>query len=81
MVTLAGHREVVSGVCWSDTAEVITCSWDHTIVLWDLELAGQKQTLAGSKALTSVAYSPLNNSLITGSCDRHVRLWDPRSKC
>lgn len=80
MVTLSGHREAVSGVCWSDVAEVITSSWDHSLILWDLELAGQKATLAGNKAFTCLSYSPLNSSIITGSCDRHVRLWDPRCK-
>jgi len=80
MVTLSGHREAVTGSCWSDTAESITASMDRSIIVWDLELAGQKNVLTCSKAFTSLAYSPLNHMLISGSADRHVRLWDPRSK-
>lgn len=80
MVTLSGHRESVHGVCWTDTAEVITASFDRSIIVWDLELAGQKNTLTGAKAFMALAYSPLNRMLISGSSDRHVRLWDPRSK-
>jgi len=80
MVTLAGHRESIHGSCWTDTSEVITASFDRSIIIWDLELAGQKNTLTGAKAFTALAYSQLNRTLISGSTDRHVRLWDPRSK-
>jgi WD40 repeat protein len=42
MVTLSGHRDAIAGTCWSPTSEkeVITVSWDHSIIIWDLELAG-----------------------------------------
>lgn len=42
MVTLSGHRDAIVGTCWSPNSEkeVITVSWDHSIIVWDLELAG-----------------------------------------
>uniref|UniRef100_A0A914WDY1 Ribosome biogenesis protein WDR12 homolog n=1 Tax=Plectus sambesii TaxID=2011161 RepID=A0A914WDY1_9BILA len=82
MVTLSGHRDAVVGVCWSPTSakEVITASWDHSIIVWDLELAGQQSSLVGTKSFTSVSVSPISGNLLTGSVDQHVRLWDPRSK-
>jgi len=43
MVTLAGHREAVTGLCWTDTTEVTAASFDRSIIVWDLELAGQKK--------------------------------------
>ncbi|VDO92139.1 unnamed protein product [Soboliphyme baturini] len=80
MVTLSSHREAITGICWSGRNEVITASWDHRIFIWDLEMAGVKDSLAGTKAFTSIDYSDLSNLLISSSADKYVRLWDPRSK-
>ena len=56
-----------------------TSSWDHTIKTWDLEQAKEISSLQGSKVFLDMDYSPLNRQIVTGSSDRHVRLWDPRS--
>uniref|UniRef100_A0A1I7VXW7 Ribosome biogenesis protein WDR12 homolog n=1 Tax=Loa loa TaxID=7209 RepID=A0A1I7VXW7_LOALO len=81
MVTLCGHKDAVVGAVWSSNSakEVLTASWDHTISIWDLELAGQISTLAAKKAFTSISMCSSSSMLITGSVDPIVRLWDPRS--
>ncbi|CAG4955987.1 unnamed protein product [Colias eurytheme] len=79
LATLKGHREAVSGIKWIDFNTVVSSGWDHLIKIWDCELGGIKQDIAGNKAFFDLDWSPLNNSIITASADRHVRLYDPRS--
>lgn len=44
---MKGHREAVSGVQWMDFNTVISSGWDHLLKLWDCELGGIKQEIAG----------------------------------
>lgn len=76
---MKGHKEAVSGVVWSDKSELITCSWDHTLKIWDSELGGIKHEIPGNKSFFDLDYSPLSRVVITASADRHIRLYDPRT--
>lgn len=77
--TMKGHKEAISGIVWSDKAEIITSSWDHTIKIWDSELSGIKHEILGNKSFFDIDHSPLSRTIITASADKHIRLYDPRS--
>lgn len=85
LLTLSGHTEAITGVAWmtdkkstSAAPELVTCSMDNTLRVWDIEVNSVKQTIVGSKAFLSVSYSSERNDILTSSADRHIRLWDPR---
>ena len=79
LTTLGGHKEGVSGVAWlgSDT-RLATCSWDHTIKLWDRSVGGMEGELVGDRAFFGLSYSPLNGTILTASSDSAVRMYDAR---
>lgn len=41
MVTLESHQDAIVGAKWNslDTSKAATVSWDHKMILWDLENA------------------------------------------
>jgi WD40 repeat protein len=80
LISFQGHKEAVSAVQWSEDGEMISSSWDHTIKVWDAELGGIKSEIIGNKSFFDLHWSTLNRLVITASADRHVRLYDPRSK-
>lgn len=80
LLTLAGHNEGVSSLQWMEEKKVASASWDHTIKIWDIETAREEKLIQGNKVFIDISYSPLNNLIAAGSCDRHVRIYDPRSQ-
>ncbi|VVC42043.1 Hypothetical protein CINCED_3A001818 [Cinara cedri] len=80
IMTLPGHKENISAVQFINNSDLLTSSWDHTIKHWDGEIGGIKTEIVGNKSFFNHDYSELNGSIITCSSDRHIRLYDLRSK-
>ncbi len=50
--TLAGHRSVISALAWVGP-DLISTSWDRTVLVWNTEIAGTVRTLLKSAHLFS----------------------------
>lgn len=73
----------MSCVVWKDDPrEVVSCSWDRSLRIWDAETGDEKACINHARvtAFNSVAYSPFNGLLLTAANDTFVRVFDPRSR-
>ena len=77
--TIHGHSQSVAGLCVVDSGKrAFTCSYDHSIKVWDLQRQDCVLTLAGSKACTSISHNSHSELLATSHPDGKVRVWDSR---
>ncbi|KAI0741991.1 WD40 repeat-like protein [Daedaleopsis nitida] len=70
------HRAAVLACCFSDASHAFSGGWTPL-----LDLSTEKINHLGqhSDAISSINYSRDYNTLVSGSWDRTVRLWDPRA--
>jgi WD40 repeat protein len=72
-VTLTGHTGTVSDIkCAFDLNRLISCSFDKTVRLWDLQVAKATSVLKGNtERILCLAYDPQSdpNKFVTGSRD------------
>ncbi|KIK45765.1 hypothetical protein CY34DRAFT_801233, partial [Suillus luteus UH-Slu-Lm8-n1] len=81
--TMQGHTKEVRGVVHlPGERQIITCSWDGSLRLWDLENGTQigKKWRDGNDALWSMALSPNGKIIATGSGSGDLTLWDVETR-
>jgi WD40 repeat protein len=75
--TLDGHASHAHGVAFSPDGErAVSCSFDGTIRLWDLETGKQIEEIKGRQEMPALALSRDGSRLVTAGFDQTVRLWD-----
>jgi WD40 repeat protein len=82
--TMRGHTNLVRGVVHLPSGRrIITCSYDCSLRLWDLESGAQigndwrdERDKAG---VSTIALSPNGNTVASGSSDGMVKLWDVKT--
>lgn len=72
------HQAQITSVCWIDNDQVLSSSLDQHVKLWDAKRGAFVSSITTSKAVLSLAYSAANQAFLTASCDRHIRMYDPR---
>jgi len=80
---LTGHSHYVSDVVLSSDGQfALSCSWDKTLRLWDLNLGKTTRRFVGhNKDVLSVAFSADNRQIVSGSRDRTLKLWNTLGEC
>lgn len=79
--TIKAHTQSVSGISTNcDRGMMVTCSWDHSLKIWDLERQDNVSTFVCSKVFTSLdcLSTQQNGAILTSHPDGKIRLWDPR---
>lgn len=78
---LKGHSGPVTGVVFSAKEATVgySCSWDHTILTWDLVTGVEVSPRRTLHPLLCVAELPELGVLVTGSTARHLSVVDPRA--
>jgi len=81
--SLTGHNHFVSDVVMSSDGQfALSCSWDSTLRLWDLNQAKSTRTFRGhDKDVLSVAFSADNRQIVSGSRDKTIKLWNTLGQC
>jgi len=76
--SLVGHSDFVQDVqVSSDGAFALSGSWDNTLALWDLNTGNRRCVFRGhTNDVTSVAFSPCNRQIVSGSRDRTIKVWN-----
>jgi len=79
------HEYDILDIAWCKNKPnlLLTCSFDHQVILWDLLKERHVEIFEHSDVPTKVAFNPdLDNLFVTGSLDKTMRLWniDQKSK-
>lgn len=79
LFSLRVHASNVSGIHWEQN-HLLTCSWDHSLKVWDIEKQNCLLTLNGSRVVSGMDASHYSPGIVaTGHPDCSIRLWDTRT--
>lgn len=80
---LTGHHHFVEDVVISSDGQfALSCSWDATLRLWDLNTGATTRRFVGHKKdVLSVAFSVDNRQIVSGSRDKTIKLWNTLGEC
>jgi WD40 repeat protein len=78
IATLPQRRKFINHLAFSPDGRILAVALGWTAVLWDVARAEELRRLLGKHAGTvwSVAFTPDGQTLMTGSTDGTVKLWD-----
>ncbi|CAH1792307.1 unnamed protein product [Owenia fusiformis] len=78
--TLTSHNKAVKEAVWNqDGRKVLSCGYDTTAKLHDVETGKQLMSVNHDSCVSTIKQHPVNtNCFVTGS-NNHIHMWDTRS--
>ena len=75
--SLNRHTDIILDLAWSfDGKFLASYSISNSIILWDMDKMREKLNLMQSSPISSLAWSPINNTLASGGRRGAISLWD-----
>ena len=71
-----GHAGAVMGLVALSAKRFVSCSYDKTLCLWDVETAVQLHRFAGHDGAVLCLARLDDHRVVSGSEDRSIRIWD-----
>jgi ribosome biogenesis protein YTM1 len=80
--SLDAHTQAVSNLKWVTKDQLVSCSWDHSIKIWDVEMETVIDSFTHNKVIYCVDMAPRGHQDVVafGGIEKSVRLWDRREK-
>jgi len=70
------HRDIVTGLAFRDRSHTLySCSYDRTVIVWDLDQFAYVESLFGHQAEITCIDSLLKERALTCGADKTLRLW------
>jgi len=77
---LNAHTGFLSGCRFVDDRQIVTCSGDTTLILWDMETSQKIRDFTSHTGdIMSLALSPDKSRIVSGGCDYMAKVWDIKS--
>ncbi len=70
-----GHEHAVLSVCVTEDGKIVSCSWDKTVRVWDMQ-GNQLAVCRGHEELVDSVCVTKDGKIVSGSDDATVRVWD-----
>ncbi|KAF8839815.1 WD40 repeat-like protein [Paxillus ammoniavirescens] len=81
LTTISGHEDVIWGIEYlSGGTRIVTCSWDKTIRIWDVENGEQERTsMEHEGGLFGLAVTRDGKRMLSGGEDKRIKVWDVKT--
>jgi WD40 repeat protein len=78
LMTISGHQGDIYGIAYLPGGErVVTCSYDKTVRIWDVEKGEQEGTsMVHEGHVQCLAVTSDGKKILSGGEDRRIRVWD-----